>query len=246
MFRGWTPLYRSWAYPAVPGDARQGDGSSCPVIPRDAIVAVRRREIASTRLILPGLLLAAALLVANHLIPKPLAVAGLLAIDVLFLIFCLRLARAMRTPEACSEMPEQRLQRVLVQFFPAAFAAFVSADVTVLSHAFAGLKTFVDVAHGSPRSYVKGSKIVIAAVAIGAAIVPDAVFFWLLIPHRAWWVAGGVPLLRIDLASPALEHHALLSKPREVTRIYVASDEPDALRSELWQLCAGTSRAARA
>jgi len=30
-------------------------------------------------------------------------------------------------------LPEQRLERALLQFFPPAFAGFVSADITVLS-----------------------------------------------------------------------------------------------------------------
>lgn len=152
-----------------------------------------------------------------------------------------------------------------------------------------------------------------AGLLVGAAIIPDAAFFWLLLPHRLWWVAallditdiwaflwllgiygtmvkrphelsptkvilyngilqcvefspedikdvktiglvrkrklprsrddgstvltfGGVQLICIDLHRPGVEYHLFSSKPRKVSRIYVASDAPDALRDDLWHL----------
>lgn len=158
---------------------------------------VRRNEIASTRLIIPILILAAALLVANHLVPKPVAAVALLAIDFAFLLFCLKLVRAIQYSRSLNEMPERRLERVLLQFFPPMFAKFVSADITVLSHSLAGLKAFVNVVHHTPHTYLRGSKVIIIAVVMGAAIIPDAVFFWLLFPHHLWWFATLLNLLDI-------------------------------------------------
>lgn len=281
-------------------------------------IKVRRGEIAATRLIIPALILTAVLSVANHLVPKPVAAAGLLAVDITFLFFCLRFVGAFKKSESDHEMPEQRLERVLLQFFPATFAKVVSADITVLSHSFAGLKAFLNVVHHTPHTYIKGSKIIMAAVVMGAAVIPDAAIFWLLFPHRLWWLAtlldildvwafmwllgiygtmarrphevsqdkvvlrngilqsvefdpmdikeirtvgivkrrklprtrhdgstvltfGGVPLIDVQLRRPAVEHHLFLPKTRQVQRIYVATDSPEALSTELWQLCTGNS-----
>lgn len=160
-------------------------------------IDVCRGEIARSRLIVPAVMLGAAVLVANRLVPKPVAAAGLLAIDFLFLFFCLRLVRAIQRSGNPADMPEQRLERVLLEFFPPAFAKFVSVDVTVLSHVFAGLKAFVNVVYHTPHSYIGGSKIIMATVVMGAAIVPDAALFWFLLPRHLWWLAALLDILDV-------------------------------------------------
>lgn len=60
----------------------------------------------------------------------------------------------------------------------------------MLSDALRGVRAFIDPGQPQMSTYIHGSKIVMAAVVMTAAIVPDGVLFWLLIPHRLWWIAA--------------------------------------------------------
>lgn len=57
---------------------------------------------------------------------------------------------------------------------------------------------------------------------------------------------GGVPLVRIALNTPAVEHHLFRPLPREVFTIFVPSDKPESLRQELMQACQSSPVEARA
>jgi hypothetical protein len=56
-------------------------------------------------------------------------------------------------------------------------------------HSLAALKAFVNVVQHTPHSYIRGSKIIMAAAVMGVAIIPDAVFFRLVLPDKLWWLA---------------------------------------------------------
>ena len=273
---------------------------------------VRRGKIPATRLIVPVIILIAALLVANQIVPRAVAAAASISMDVALLGACLWFAASYRHSNGAPSTPELRLEHALSKFFPFWFARLVSAELTILSHAFAGAKAFVDPRRGTMHSYIQGSKIVIAGVVMAVAVVPDAFFFWLLLPHKLWWLAavldvldvwacfwlfgiygtmvrrpheieahrvvfrngiwqrvdvdprvirharvlgvvkrrklarrgdassvlafGGVPIVEVVLDAPAREHCYFLEKPREVRHIFVASDAPDVLCSELLRL----------
>lgn len=274
-----------------------------------------------TRLILPAAFLAAALLVANQIVPKPVAAAILIALDITILALCFGLIRSLQASRAGAALLEERIAPVLERYFPPWFARLVSTDVTVVTKAMRGLASFIAPPSPTAYTYVNGSKIVFAAMIVGISVVPDGFFFWLLIPHKVWGLAlildvldvwaflwlfglygtmvkrphvigpdevllrngifqsvrlstrsiidvhilghvkthrlgrrrndhsaaltfGGVPLLRIDLDQPGQDTHLFRPTPRDVLRVFVASDQPEALRSEL--LAASTaSRLAR-
>ncbi|HEV7180393.1 MAG TPA: hypothetical protein VGN11_10995, partial [Candidatus Baltobacteraceae bacterium] len=73
----------------------------------------------------------------------------------------------------------------------------ISTDITVLSRVLFGVRAFINPGRPSPFSYVEGSKIVMVAVIMGVAVVPDAFLFWLLLPHALWWLALALNLLDI-------------------------------------------------
>ena len=153
----------------------------------DALKA-RTRELPITRLIVPGVVLALALLVANHTVPRPAAAAALFAMDVAFFALCFGLIRSLRSSGEKVQL-EQRIEEALLQFFPFWFARFAATDVTIVIHAVAGVKAFIDPGKVESRSYIHGSKIVIAGAIVALAVVPDAFLFWILLPHRLWWLA---------------------------------------------------------
>ncbi|HEY5340059.1 MAG TPA: hypothetical protein VIK27_03450, partial [Candidatus Aquilonibacter sp.] len=152
-------------------------------------IAVRRGKIPATRLAVPLLLLASALLVANGVLPRPVAIAGLFAIDVAFFAVCFMLVGAIGRSSIARALPEERLEQAFLRFFPLWFARVAATDIIVLLHAFVGLKAFTTSQPVGPYSYVNGSKLVIAGAIIGAAVIPDGVLFWLLLPHGLWWLS---------------------------------------------------------
>lgn len=246
---------------------------------------------------------------ADRLVPRTLALTGLIVADALLFAACIGIVQTLRY-SATAGSPEERLEDVLAGFFPPWFARLASADITVLTHAVAGMRAFVNPAPATAHSYIHGSKMMIAAIIIALSIVPDAFLFWLVLPARAWWVAlslnvldvyaclwffglygtmvrrphefsrekvllrnglcqtvelrpqhiararplgivkrrqlarrrgdgstvvslGGVPLVDIVLLQPAIERRLFFAKPRMVTRVFVASDAPEALCREL-------------
>lgn len=282
-------------------------------------VKARSGEIPATRLVLPVAVVAAALLVANHIVPRVVVAGVLLALDVVFLVLCVGIVRSLREPVSGERFLEDRLYRALDRFFPEWFARLASVDVTVCSHALEGAKAFVNPARSTPYTYANGSKLVMMAVIVALSVVPDAFLFWILLPKQMWWLAllldlldiwaclwlfglfgtmvrrpheihenrvvfrngifqtvsfnvqdiadveeigvvkryklprkrgdgstvlsfGGVPMLAVRLTQPALENHAFLPAPRQVTKIYVASDAPSALRDELLRLARSAQR----
>lgn len=148
-----------------------------------------RGETPATRLVVPSVVLLAALLVANHLVPRPVAAAALFGLDVAFFAICIGMMRSLRG-SAGSDVPlERRIEGALLAFFPFWFARFAATDVTIVAHAYCGLKAFIDPGAAHAKTYVHGSKIVIAGAIVAASVVPDALFFWLLLPHHLWWLA---------------------------------------------------------
>ncbi|HZO95295.1 MAG TPA: hypothetical protein VFB22_16225 [Candidatus Baltobacteraceae bacterium] len=87
-------------------------------------------------------------------------------------------------------LPERRLQRVLERFLPPRFARFVATDVTVTTHAPAGVATLLNPVPPTPYSYVRGSKIALAGVIVAVSLLPDLFAAGLLIPHRVWWAGA--------------------------------------------------------
>ncbi len=62
----------------------------------------------------------------NHIVPRWIAFAGLIAIDLIVLVICLGVLKAVRTPQRRSAWPEERLEEALSTFFPVWFARFVA------------------------------------------------------------------------------------------------------------------------
>ncbi len=160
-------------------------------------IAVRRGEIPATRLAVPLLLLAAALLVANGVVPRPVATAGLFAIDLAFFATCFMLVGAIGRSSAAGVPPEEHLEQAFLRFFPVWFARLAATDIIVLSHALVGLRGFLTSLPVDPYSYVNGSKLVVAGAVVAAAVIPDGVLFWLLLPHRLWWLALVLDILDV-------------------------------------------------
>lgn len=107
---------------------------------------------------MPLLIFAAALLIANQLVPRTVAMVALLAIDLLFLAACFMLASSLRASAPHPEYQEQRLQHGFERFFPSAMARVFSVELTVYAHIAAGLKGFINRPRPSHASYVNGSK----------------------------------------------------------------------------------------
>ena len=160
------------------------------------ISGVRCRKLPATRLILPLLLLAAALLVANQLVPRAVAMAALFTMDLLFLAACFMLASTLRTAPHL-QYQEQRLQHAFERFFPSVVSRVFSVEVTVYAHIVAGFKGFVNPPRPSCASYVNGSKVAMLAIILTLSIVPDAFLLWLLLPHHLWWLALVLDVLEI-------------------------------------------------
>lgn len=158
---------------------------------------VARKQLPATRLALPVLLVMAALLVANHLVPRAVTIAALLAVDVLFLIACFVIAASLRASALHLHYREDRLQHAFERFFPPAFARVFALELTVYSHVAAGAKGFVSPPKPSYASYVAGSKIIMLAIILTLSIVPDAFLLWLLLPHHLWWLALVLDALEI-------------------------------------------------
>lgn len=158
---------------------------------------VWRKQLPPTRLVLPLLIFTAALLVANAIVPRTVAMAGLLALDLLFLASCFMLASSLRVSAPHLRHQEQRLAHAFERFFPPAFARLVSIELTVYSHIGAGLNGVVNPPRAGALTYVNGSKIVMLAIILTLAIVPDAFMLWLLLPHHLWWLALVLDVLEI-------------------------------------------------
>lgn len=161
------------------------------------IAGIRRNELPATRLVVPLLVLTAALLVANQLVPRAVTIAVSFAVDLALLATCFMLASSLRASAPQVQYQEERLQHAMERFFPSAFARLVSIEVTVYAHITTGLKGLIDPPRPSHASYVNGSKVAMLAIILTLSIVPDAVFLWVLLPHHLWWLAIVLDVLEI-------------------------------------------------
>lgn len=160
-------------------------------------VAVRRGALPLTRLAIPALLLIAAILIANGVLPRPTAVAALFVLDIAFLTLCASLAWSFARRADRAQSRSAHLEHVLEKFFPEWFARFAVTDLLILSHASAGIRAFIDPGPPGMRTYIQGSKMGMGAVIMAAAIVPDAVFLALVIPQKMWWLAAALDVLDV-------------------------------------------------
>lgn len=161
------------------------------------VASAREGRVPVTRCFLPLLALVAVALTAGNLIPRPVAAAGLALADVLFLSFCFALAAALRAGVSERRLPEERLQDVLERFFPPFFARYTSIELTVLRHAFAGVKAFVSPPKPTYASYVNGSPLGLFAMMLVLGAVPDAFLRWVFLPNLAWPIALGLNALEL-------------------------------------------------
>lgn len=146
---------------------------------RDAL----RGEGPATRLIIPSIILIAAVIVANHLVSRPVAAVGLFSLDILFLILCIRIALGLRHRDG---LLEQRLENALAAYFPLWFARLVGMEFTILRQAPVGVKHFFNPGPAAASTYVHGAKMMLAALIISVATVPDFIFTALIVPQKFW------------------------------------------------------------
>lgn len=153
------------------------------------VAAVRRKSIPIKRLFLPLVILLAAALVANRLIPRAIGAAGLFCIDVAFLALCFSMAASLRSSAPHLRFTEERLQHVLERFFPPLFARWTSIELTVLRHSYTGVKAFVAPPKPTYGSYVNGSPVGLIGMLLVLGVVPDAFLRWVFLPSLAWPLA---------------------------------------------------------
>ncbi|HVA27472.1 MAG TPA: hypothetical protein VNF68_04795 [Candidatus Baltobacteraceae bacterium] len=65
----------------------------------------------------------------------------------------------------------------------------------MIEHAGVGLRAFLDGSQPSAFTYVESSPIPLFALLCGIGVIPDGVFYWLMMPHALWWLA-----LALDVA----------------------------------------------
>lgn len=158
---------------------------------------VLRRELPPTRIMLPALVFLAALLVANHLIPRPVAVSGMFVVDLALMAACFMLARSLRVSPTAKQYQEDRLQHAFERFFPRMLAKVAAVEFTVYAHIVTGLRGVIDPPRVSCATYVNGSKLMMLGIILTLSIVPDAFLLWLLLPHRLWWLAAILDVLEV-------------------------------------------------
>lgn len=160
------------------------------------LTRVWRRELPATRLTLPLALLVGLLLVANHAVPRIIAAAGLVVLDVLVLVLCIGLVASLKSTTAQTLFTEKRLQHEFERFFPTAVARLASVELTVARHIARGVRAFINPPRADAATYVGSSKVALLAVVLSIAVVPDALLLWMVIPHRLW---------RLDIALNVLD-----------------------------------------
>ena len=148
---------------------------------------VRRGQVPRTRLIIPAAILIAGALLLTGVVSITATAAILVAVDVGFVILCYSIVRSARS---ASDAPiDDRLAQTLDRFFPEWFGRFAATDLMLLLYARRGLQEVINPSPPTPLTYTYGSNIGLAGVIISIAVIPDAVLFWLLIPHHYWFIA---------------------------------------------------------
>lgn len=105
----------------------------------------------------------------------------------------------MLNDDACGlgHTPEGRLTAKFRRFMPVGLARVAAREMTLLAHARIGLRAFALPQASCAASYAGGSKVALGAVILAVAVVPDAVFLLLLIPHA--YIALAVFLSLLDV-----------------------------------------------
>lgn len=93
--------------------------------------------------------------------------------------------------------PEDCLGAKFRRFMPRGLARFAAREMTLLAHARIGLRAFALPQAPCDTSYVVGSKVALGAVILAVAVVPDAVFLLLAIPHAYLLLAVLLSLLDV-------------------------------------------------
>jgi len=101
--------------------------------------------------------------------------------------------------DACGlrHTPEDRLTAKFRRFMPVGLARIAAREMTLLAHARMGLRAFTLTQSSCDTSYVVGSKVGLGAVILAIAVVPDAVFLLLLVPHAYILLAVLLSLLDV-------------------------------------------------
>ncbi len=67
----------------------------------------------------------------------------------------------------------------------------------MIEHAGLGLRAFLNGPHPSACTYVESSPVPIVALLCGIGVIPDGVFYWLMMPHALWWLALALDVVEI-------------------------------------------------
>lgn len=148
---------------------------------------VLRRQQPWTRLLMPFLIAMAAVLVGNHLLSRWVAFAAFSALELILVLFCIAVARDVARTSASS--PEQVTQKALERYFPSAFAVTLATELTIVRHAWGGLRASLLPPTKSPFTYVHNNKFGLLSLVLAVSLIPDAILTHLLIPGRLWWLA---------------------------------------------------------
>lgn len=146
-----------------------------------------------TRLIVPLLIAIATLLIGNHVISPKSAFVAFAFLEVTFVFFCISLARAMARNSQYA--PEHVVRLTLERFFPAHFAAMIGSEMTIMKHAWRGLRGSVFPPPVSPLTYVQSNRFGVLTLLLAVSLLPDAIVTHLLIPSHYWMIAVGLDLL---------------------------------------------------